>query len=136
MPKSDYTEEELKSSAEHAKILVEKHLVGKKTEDFLMLSPNNRHFLFTTRMYYLRHVEEGRPFYCTPKQLKFLQDLIEQAQKDPGDTQKVEIALNKSIDRLKKKLSPMFTEEAKKIAEELGMDTRKIRNALQEKFYG
>lgn len=121
---------------EQAKALLKEHVVGKKTEDFLVLSPNNRHFLFKMRMYYEKHVNENKPFFCSPKQLKFMKDLIDEVRLDGGESKRIETAFNSAVARLRKQFSPLITKEAEKVAAELGMDRKKIRRVIAEKVYG
>lgn len=121
-----------------AKDLIKQSLVGKDRYNFLSISSKNRTFLFKMRGYYEKHIADGAPFYCSPGQLKLLYDLISQAG-DTSDKVEVRAALEAAVERLKKKLSPMISAEAKKIAIALygdGMNEKKIRDVLVEKIYG
>lgn len=56
--------------------LIESEIVGKSQKYFQILGPNQRHFLFTMRYRYNSYIREGKPLFCSEKQLKYMQDLI------------------------------------------------------------
>lgn len=117
-----------------ARKLVEEEIVGKKTSDFLMLSAEHRHFLFTTRMHVLNEKEnpEEKPFRFTAKQLKFLKDLLASVKLDGGESKKIEEALSAAVRNVRKKTSEAISSELDKL-EELGFENRKIlRRKLED----
>lgn len=109
---------------------IETYLVGKKTDDFLFLSPHERHFLFSMRSYYL----DGRLRCLSEKQQKYFFHLIQKVKDDGGVTAKVEKSLVVAEKRIKDGIRKLIKQESEILHEETGISRKALKERLGHVF--